>query len=49
MLGWLVVRGRLPAGTTLGQVCFGFEIVSTDGRAARFSVRDFSLRVTRRP
>jgi hypothetical protein len=49
MLRWLVRRGRLPADTTLGQVCFGFEIVSTEGRQARFTVRDFSLRVTRRP
>ena len=48
MLRWLVARGHLPADATLGQVCFGFEIVSTGGRPARFTVRDFSLRVTRR-
>jgi len=48
MLGWLVARGHLPADATLGQICFGFEIVSTDGDRARFTVRDFSLRARHR-
>jgi hypothetical protein len=47
MLRWLVARGRLEADVTLGQICFGFEIVSTDGRPARFKVNDFSLTVRR--
>ena len=47
MLDWLVARGRLPQDVTLGQVCFGFEIVSTDGSPARFKVNDFSLSVRR--
>jgi hypothetical protein len=47
MLDWLVARGRLPRDVTLGQICFGFEVVSTDGRPATFKVNDFSLSVRR--
>ena len=47
MLDWLVTRGRLPHDVTLGQICFGFEIVSTDAGAATFKVNDFSLSVRR--
>ena len=43
MLDWLVARGRLESDVTLGQICFGFEIVSTDGAPATFKVNDFSL------
>ncbi len=47
MLDWLVARGRLECDVTLGQICFGFEIVSTDGAPATFKVNDFSLSVRR--
>jgi hypothetical protein len=47
MLDWLVVRGRLPQDVTLGQICFGFEVVSTDGVPATFKVNDFSVSVRR--
>jgi len=47
MLNWLVQKGRLPRDVTLGQICFGFEIVSTDGSPATFKVNDFSLSVRR--
>ncbi len=47
MLSWLVSRGRVPGDATLGQICFGFEIVSTDGRPATFTVTDFSLKIRR--
>jgi hypothetical protein len=48
MLGWLVQRGRLSRSDTLGQICFGFEIVSTGGRSATFKVDDFSVTAKRR-
>ncbi len=48
MLRWLVSHGRVPASSTLGQIGFGFEIVSTGGKPATFKVKDFSLRTKRR-
>jgi hypothetical protein len=48
MLTWLVGRGRLERDVTLGQICFGFEVVSTGGSPATFSVSDFSVTATRR-
>ena len=47
-LNWLVARGRVPARSTLGQICFGFEIVSTGGNPAKFKVDNFSVSTTRR-
>jgi hypothetical protein len=47
MLDWLVARGQLENDVTLGQICYGFEIVSTEGRPATFKVNDFSLSVKR--
>ena len=46
-LDWLVRRGMLPATATLGQICFGVEIVSTGGRPAAFYFDDFSVGVGR--
>jgi hypothetical protein len=43
MIDYLIARGRLSAGSTLGQVCFGVEIVSTDGKPATFQFTDFSI------
>lgn len=40
---WLMSKGWLPSSSTLGQICFGVEIVSTDGRNATFSFTDFSI------
>ncbi|MFC7360825.1 GH12 family glycosyl hydrolase domain-containing protein [Nocardioides astragali] len=48
MLTWLVGRGRLERNVTLGQICFGFEVVSTGGSPAVFSVSDFSVTSRRR-
>lgn len=48
MLNWLVRRGRLERNVTLGQICFGFEIVSTGGSPADFEVSDFSVATKRR-
>ncbi len=47
MLDWLVARGRLQSDVTLGQICLGIEIVSTDGAPATLKVNDFSLSVRR--
>jgi hypothetical protein len=43
MLHWLMVRGRLPRTATLGQICFGFEIVSTSNFLVDFEVTSFSV------
>lgn len=48
MLKWLVSKGRIRAGSTVGQICFGFEIVSTGGQRATFKVDDFSVKSVRR-
>jgi len=43
MIDYLVAHGRVPASSTLGQVCFGVEVVSTDGKPATFHFTDFSV------
>ena len=43
MIDYLVGKGRVPANSTLGQVCFGVEVVSTDGKPATFNFTDFSV------
>ena len=48
MMNWLTAHGRVPSRATLGQICFGFEIVSTGGNPAKFKVDDFSVSTTRR-
>jgi len=40
---WLMSKGWLPDNSTLGQIDYGVEIVSTDGRDATFSFTDFSI------
>jgi hypothetical protein len=40
---WTLSKGWLPENSTLGQICFGIEIVSTAGSDARFDVTDFSI------
>ena len=47
MLRWLVKQGRVGSDATLGQICFGFEIVSTDGAPATFKVDKFSVSTRR--
>lgn len=42
-MDYLVSKGRVPTNSTLGQICFGAEIVSTDGKPATFQVTDFSI------
>lgn len=48
MLSWLRKKGRIPARSTLGQICFGVEVVSTGGKPATFKFTDFSVSTTRR-
>lgn len=47
MLHWLTVKHRIARGSTLGQIGFGFEIVSTGGQPARFHVGNFSISTRR--
>lgn len=42
-LDYLVENGRVPANSTLGQICFGVEVVSTEGKPATFRFTDFSI------
>ncbi len=44
----LVADGLLPRRSTLGQVCFGYEMVSTDGTTRRFKIDRFSVTSSRR-
>jgi hypothetical protein len=43
MLDYLIAQGRVPADSTLGQIGFGVEVVSTDGAPATFEFLDFSV------
>jgi len=40
---WTMSQGWLPANSTLGQIDFGVEIVSTNGADATFQFTDFSI------
>ena len=42
-LDYLVKNDRVPANSTLGQICFGVEVVSTGGKPATFQFTDFSV------
>ncbi|MHC4521158.1 MAG: GH12 family glycosyl hydrolase domain-containing protein [Planctomycetota bacterium] len=44
MANWTIAQGWLPAQSTLNQICFGVEIVSTDDTDATFAVTAFSIR-----
>ncbi len=43
ILKWTIAQGWLAAGATLGQICYGVEIVYTAGRSATFTFTNFSL------
>ncbi len=45
---YLAAHGYLPHGSTLGQVCFGYELVSTKGTTQRFKVDRFSVTSSRK-
>jgi hypothetical protein len=40
---WIMTKGWIPSSSTLGQVDYGAEIVSTGGSPATFSFTDFSI------
>lgn len=40
---WLMAKGWIPDNTTLGQVDYGAELVSTNGVPAAFTFSDFSV------
>lgn len=40
---WIMEQGWIPNSTTLGQVDYGVELVSTNGAPATFSFSDFSF------
>jgi hypothetical protein len=43
IFNWTTSQGWFPANSTLGQICFGVEIVDTGGAEARFDFTDFSI------
>lgn len=45
---YLVSHGYLARGSTLGQVCFGYEIVSTNATSQRFKIDRFEVTSTRK-
>jgi Glycosyl hydrolase family 12 len=40
---WVMAQGWLPANSTLDQICYGAELVSTDSAPATFSFTNFSV------
>jgi hypothetical protein len=40
---WIIDKGWIPSNSTLGQICYGAELVSTDGAPATFSFTNFSV------
>jgi hypothetical protein len=40
---WLAANGHIPAASTLGQLDYGVEVVSTGGQPARFDFTDFHV------
>jgi hypothetical protein len=46
MLSWLQSHGYLPAGTTMTNVSFGWEICSTGGQNETFRVAQYALRAS---
>jgi hypothetical protein len=43
IFNWTMSQGWLPSNSTLGQIDFGVEIVSTNGADATFKFTDFSI------
>jgi hypothetical protein len=46
IFNWLIGKGWIPTTSTLGQICFGVEIVNTNGAEAKFTFSDFSINTT---
>jgi len=43
IMNWTIAKGWLSAKSTLNQICFGVEIVSTDDADAKFQISTFSI------
>ena len=43
MFKWLMSKGWLASNSTIGQIDYGFELVSTNGVPATFTVNNFSI------
>jgi hypothetical protein len=46
---WAINKGWLSTASTLNQICFGVEMVSTDDKDARFQVTAFSIDAKSKP
>jgi Glycosyl hydrolase family 12 len=40
---WIIAKGWIPASSTLGQICYGVELVSTNSAPATFNFTEFSI------
>jgi hypothetical protein len=49
VMKWTIAKGWLPAESTLSQICFGVEMVSTDDVDATFRVSAFSINAKSKP
>jgi hypothetical protein len=49
IMNWTIAKGWLPPDSTLHQVCFGVEMVSTDDQDATFKVTEFSIDAKPKP
>ncbi|MCP5520601.1 MAG: hypothetical protein H7A46_03530 [Verrucomicrobiales bacterium] len=49
IMRWTIAQGWLPKKSTLNQVCFGVEMVSTDDTEATFRVTDFAIETRQKP
>jgi len=43
VFNWIITKGWIPANSTLGQIDYGAEIVSTGGSPATFSFTNFAV------
>ena len=49
MTKWALAKGWLSSTSTVNQICFGVEMVSTDDKDARFQVTAFSIDAKLKP
>ncbi len=49
IMKWSIAKGWLPSQSTLNQICFGVEVVSTDDADATFRVTAFSIDAKSKP
>ena len=49
IMKWTISKGWISPKSTLNQICFGVEIVSTDGASATFQITAFSIDAKSRP